>query len=165
MVAASHRKSPTNQVFFNEAGVALDASKRMSSPSSAYEEEKKKVRITNCRSGSVRLRCTHSLPLQPCQSSFQGPRSLLHHSGSHHQGSPSPSASGTRYHRNHLVSAVMPPRSTDCAYLLLAFRRHQSISPRCCPCFLLDPFDPFQVFGMIQSLDHILQPRRENDKE
>jgi hypothetical protein len=37
----THRNSPTNQVFFNEARVAFDASKRISSPSSAFAKEKK----------------------------------------------------------------------------------------------------------------------------
>ena len=37
----THRNNPTNQVFFKEARVALDASKTISSPSSACAEEKK----------------------------------------------------------------------------------------------------------------------------
>jgi len=40
ILAPSHPNNPTSQVFFNEAGVALDASRRMRSPSSAYEMEK-----------------------------------------------------------------------------------------------------------------------------
>lgn len=39
MVPPNHRNNPMNQVFFSEAGVALDASKRMNSPSSTYQEK------------------------------------------------------------------------------------------------------------------------------
>ena len=68
MVAPSRRNNPINQVFFNEAGVALDASRRMCSPSSAFGERKKKtVRMTNSRSDSVCSRYRHPLLPPPCQ--------------------------------------------------------------------------------------------------
>lgn len=82
----SDRNNPMNQVFLNEARVALDASKRMSSPSSAYARGKK-VGITNCRPGPVNLRGRHLLPLQPCQSSSQGLHSLPRRSDCPRQGS------------------------------------------------------------------------------
>lgn len=40
-VFPSQRNNPMNQVFFNEGGVALDASKRINSPSSTYRGRNK----------------------------------------------------------------------------------------------------------------------------
>jgi len=59
----------------------------------------------------------------------------------------------------------MLPRPDHCTCLFLALRWNQSISPRCGLRILPDPFDPLQVLGIIQSLNHILQPRRENGEE
>ena len=56
----THRNIPMNQVFFNEARVALEASKRISSPSSAL---RKKAKLDQIAGPDPRAYDVHILPL------------------------------------------------------------------------------------------------------
>jgi hypothetical protein len=150
-----------NQVFLKEAPVALDRSKRISSPPSAYAKKSEK-RIAGPDP------YTHDVDV------FS-----LHNHVNHLPRDRIPllieANTAAKVHFDLGIGHTIPSQSSrqcrvmlsrlDHACLLLALRRHQSISPRCSFRILSDPFDPFQISGVIQSLNQILQPRREKNKE